>query len=43
MIFNFHLSSSGELNQGRYGDKDMGHALKKVRNARKLFGNFKKK
>jgi hypothetical protein len=36
MVATFHLIASGELNQGRSGDKDMGHALKKVRNALKV-------
>jgi hypothetical protein len=40
---NFYLISSGELNHGRWSDKDMGHALEKVRNVLKfLGGNFKK-
>jgi uncharacterized protein involved in outer membrane biogenesis len=36
MVATFNLIASGELNQGRWGDKDMEHALKKVRNALKI-------
>jgi hypothetical protein len=43
MIFTFHLIPSGELNQGRWGDKDMGHALEKVRNAPKFFWTTSRK
>jgi len=43
VTFTFHLIPSGELNQRSCSDEDMGHALEKVRNALKIFGQLQER
>jgi hypothetical protein len=43
MSFTFHLIPPGKLNQGRWFDKDMGHALEKVRNTLNVFGQLQER